>query len=140
MTGSRTERRLEGIEAVLEGLRERDARTAILVEGERDVRALDALGVPGPIVKLNAGESLLNMCESLARQYDTVVLLTDWDSKGEELALKLKVNLERAAVRVDTHPRERLGRLARPEVSAVEELSSLVLRLRRAVGTEARRV
>ncbi len=140
MTGTRTERRLEAIEVVLEGLRERDARTAILVEGERDVRALEALDVPGPIVKLNAGESLLNMCESLARRYDAIVLLTDWDAKGEELAGKLKANLARAAVRVDALPRERLGRLVRPEVSAVEALASLVLRLRRAVGTEARRV
>ena len=140
MTGSRTERRLERIEEVLEVLRERDARAAILVEGERDVRALELLGVPGPIVKLNAGESLLNMCELLARRYGAIVLLTDWDAKGEELAGRLKANLERSAVRVDTGPRDKLGRLARPEVSAVEELAALVVRLRRAVGTEARRV
>ena len=140
MTSGRTKRRLEAIEVVLEGLRERDAHTAILVEGDRDVRALGDLGVPGPIVKLNAGESLLNMCESLARRYDAIVLLTDWDTKGEQLAMRLRANLERTAVRVDTLPRERLGRLVRPEVSAVEALAPLVERLRRAVGTEARRV
>lgn len=139
MNARRAERRLEAIEEVLEALRERGPDSVILVEGDRDVVALQRLGVPEPIVKLNLGESLLNVCESLARQYPTIVVLTDWDSKGNELASKVKALLEGTVARVDLGPRDRLNRLLRPEVREVEAIDSLVVRLRRAVGTEARR-
>jgi 5S rRNA maturation endonuclease (ribonuclease M5) len=135
----RAERRLEAIEEVLDGLRERGPDVVVLVEGDRDVEALRGLGVPGPIMKLNLGESLLNLCESLARRYPTVIVMTDWDSKGNELASKVTSLLEGTVARVDLGPRDRLDRLLRPEVREVEAIDSLVARLRRAVGTEARR-
>ncbi len=139
MNARRAERRLEAIEEVLEALRERGPDAVILVEGDRDVVALQRLGVPDPIVKLNLGESLLNLCETLARRYPTIIVMTDWDSKGNELASKVTSLLEGTVARVDLGPRDRLDRLLRPEVREVEAIDSLVVRLRRAVGTEARR-
>ena len=128
----RERERLEAIERVLEELRVRDPRVAIIVEGNRDLVSLKNLKVPEPIVKLNVGSSLLNFCEEAAREYDGLIILTDWDPKGEQLAKRLEQYLGTTGVPVDIELRRRLGRLLPFRLHEVESLASHVERLRRA--------
>jgi 5S rRNA maturation endonuclease (ribonuclease M5) len=126
----RERERLEAIERILQELVERDPNCAIIVEGDRDVTALRGLEIPGPLEKLNVGSSLLNFCEDMARRYDSFILLTDWDPKGEELAKRLEQYLVTAGTSVDVTLRRRLGRLLPYRIHEVESLDGHVTRMR----------
>ena len=65
----------------------------IIVEGKNDEEALRKLGTMGTIIKLNIGQSIFNFCEDLSRDYNQVILLTDWDKKGKQLFNRLKRDL-----------------------------------------------
>jgi len=131
--------RLDAIEGLLEELRDRGPDVAVLVEGDRDLAALKALEVPGPLVKVNVGESLLNLCERISDRFEGFVLLTDWDATGSELAGKLRTYLESAGCDVDVSVRNRLGALVRHETREVEALPSHISRLRARAGADSRR-
>lgn len=64
--------------------------TPIIVEGKNDEAALREIGAKGEIIRLNIGQSILNFCEDIARTYEEVVILPDWDDKGKQLFKKLK--------------------------------------------------
>lgn len=122
--------RFERIQEVLEDLAERNERAPVVVEGERDVRALRALGLEGPIVSLHQGISVFHLCERLARDHEEVVILTDWDARGGQLSRLLREGLAANGVRYDGDLRARLAVLCRKEIKAVEDLHNLVERLR----------
>ena len=132
----RERERLEALERIIQELVEREPSCAIIVEGDRDVSALRALGVPEPLEKLNVGSSLLNFCEDIARRYGSFILLTDWDPKGEELAKRLEGYLVTAGAEVDVTLRRRLGRHLPYRIHEVESLDGHVSRLRTAARTE----
>ena len=76
----------EDLVKVLEDLMEKNRDAPILVEGERDVRALRSLGFHGDVRALNRGGTIFGLCEALARERRGAIILTDWDAKGGRLA------------------------------------------------------
>ena len=138
MSLNRDRERLECVERVLDELREREPGVVIIVEGKRDVRSLEALGVPDPVLKLNRGVSLLNLCEGLAREYRDFVVLTDWDRKGGQLAWHLERNLRNIGARVDMDTRRRLKKCLPYQIHDIESLSGHVERLRSVVQVDGR--
>ena len=102
---------------------------AIIVEGVRDERSLRDLGVSGPIIRASRRPALV-VAEEAARDYEAIVVLTDWDRAGEELAKKMEHHLQCTAARVDLETRERLKRMVRREIKDVESLSRFVERVR----------
>ncbi len=139
MTRSRDQDRLVFMERLLDELRERETDVAIIVEGVRDVASLDALGVPEPIIKINVGLSLLNFCESVAMEYASFIILTDWDRKGKQLAVRLEELLRSTGAEVDVTFRRRLGGALPYQIHDVESINGHVERLRNAVGAMERR-
>ena len=139
MSRNRDADRLDTVERLLDELREREPRVAILVEGDRDVAALRTLMVPDPIVKINIGVSLLNFCENIAREYEAFIILMDWDKKGKELATRLEELLRSTGAKVDVNFRRRLGGALPYQIHDVESLDGHVERLRNAVGVKDRR-
>lgn len=123
---------LEDLEAALAALEDGARDGAILVEGRRDAAALVELGVFGRIEVLNRGVPILKLCEDLAGLHRSVVVLVDWDAKGDELASTLAGGLRRGGLKVDLGIREELRRLTRGSVNAVEELASFHRRVRAA--------
>ena len=89
--------RYEDLSRVLEDLIERNRTTPVVVEGERDRRALEALGVRGEIRVVNRGTSLFRLCEELGREGRGAIILTDWDARGGRLARQLRPNLSSTA-------------------------------------------
>jgi 5S rRNA maturation endonuclease (ribonuclease M5) len=85
---------LEDIEKMLLELQEENKSIPILVEGDKDVLALRKLGVRGVIISINKGKSLPDFCDSLAREYKDIIILTDWDRKGGHLGHTIRKNLE----------------------------------------------
>nr|AKQ02669.1 hypothetical protein [uncultured euryarchaeote Rifle_16ft_4_minimus_37664] len=120
---------------VLEDLIEKNHTVPVLVEGERDVRALRALGVSGDLRVVNRGTTLFAVCEEVAREHGDAIILTDWDVRGGRLARQLRDGLSANGVRYDDDLRARLTRLCRKEITAVEELRSFVERVSELAAT-----
>ncbi len=123
----------EQISALLEASRE---GAAIIVEGQRDERALRALGATGPII-MASRRPALELAEDAARRYKEIVILTDWDLKGEEMARVMEQMLLHTPSHVDMEIRERLKKLVRKEIKDVESLSIYVERMREMYGSKA---
>ena len=122
--------RLAGIEQVIDELKDRAMCGAVvLVEGRRDREALHRLGVAGEIV-LTSHRTLLTLAEGLARSGKDVIILTDWDERGEEVARQLSLFLEADGVRPDNTLRGTLLGLLKKEITEVENLYSYVENLK----------
>jgi len=125
---------LEGLEELIASLLEASDRgAAIIVEGIRDRRSLRSLGVKGPVI-LASQRPALNLAEDAARKYDEIVVLTDWDDRGEEMARHLEQHLQWARTHADLEIRSRLKKLVRKEIKDVESLSIYVERMRELYG------
>src|SRR5512136_3299178 len=84
---------IEALEELISALLEASQRgAAIIVEGRRDKMALQSLGASGPVI-MASSKSILDMAEDAASQYQEIVVLTDWDEKGEEMALLIERHL-----------------------------------------------
>jgi len=123
---------------ILDELIEKSRTAPVLVEGERDVKALRALGVDGDIRPINRGNSLFRLCEDLSREYRRAIILTDWDVRGGRLARQLRDGLAANGVRYDDDLRARLTNVCRKEISTVESLDRFAERLAAIVETRDR--
>ena len=85
---------LEKIEKTLEELREKNKSMPIIVEGEKDVKALKKLDFTGEIIVFNSGNTITEFCDRLADNFREIIILTDWDRKGGFLCSKIKENLK----------------------------------------------
>ena len=85
--------RAERLREVLEALHEVNKRVPVIVEGKRDMIALRKLGLVGEIITLHRGKGLYDFCEEIAERFTKVVILLDWDEKGESLTRTLSENL-----------------------------------------------
>ncbi len=118
--------RFEDLLHVVDALAEANEETPILVEGQRDVSALRALGCGGVVLPVHNGRTLFALAEEVSRASPTVILLTDWDHKGGVLLDTLHANLTANGVRADVSYRDRLG--ATLSLRDVESLVGLVTR------------
>lgn len=100
----------------------------IIVEGKRDVRALRELGFHGEIRTLNTGKGLYEFCEEILGQFTAVVLLLDWDAKGEALFKQLSSNLS-GLWETYAHIRESLKLQCQKEIKDIESIPSLLYNL-----------
>lgn len=126
----RDERRLEELEDAVDRLREVAEAGTVLVEGARDVAALDWLGVGGLHLTLHRGKPLAALLEDLVQCPPPVVLLVDWDRTGGRLLERLHDGL-RHRVQVDTACRRRLAGVCHSRT--VEAVPAELSALRRAV-------
>ena len=77
--------RVERLKEVFEVLYEINKRAPIIVEGKRDAMALRKIGLIGDIIAIHAGKGMYEFCEDIAQRFSKIILLTDWDKKGENL-------------------------------------------------------
>lgn len=122
------EERFDNLLHVLDELREANEQTPIVVEGSRDVASLRLLGLTGHIIPLHSGEPLFQVAEAIAGQADEVILLTDWDTKGQSLFDQLRAALAANGVRCDGKFRDDLRHSIRPTLKDVESLAGHVQR------------
>jgi 5S rRNA maturation endonuclease (ribonuclease M5) len=125
---------IEALEELISALLEASQRgAAIIVEGRRDKMALQSLGASGPVI-MASSKSILDMAEDAASQYQEIVVLTDWDEKGEEMALLIEQHLRCTQSLANMEIRSRLKRLVRKEIKDVESLGFYVERMRELYG------
>lgn len=82
----------------------RDTNKAIIVEGEKDRKALERLGINN-VFPLN-GKPLFAFIEQLAKNEKEVIILTDLDREGKKLYGTLSSGLQKYGVRIDNYFRE----------------------------------
>ncbi len=114
------------LQSILEEGKERNIERPIIVEGRRDRDVLRELGFEGEIILLNQGMNLVDFADEIATHYSEVILLLDWDRKGEELTEKLRHLLRDVGVHCDLRLWDKLHTLLSSHISSVEELSFFV--------------
>lgn len=96
MISTKKHRHIEEYEELSEIIRrmikESEDGSPIIVEGERDLKALRALGVKGTIIIYRSREDLMERISMLKPAH--VILLLDMDCEGEEKTMYLKKFLE----------------------------------------------
>lgn len=100
---------IEELNKVLEELKKEDKKIPIIVEGEKDKKALRKLDIKRKIITLNKGVSLIDFCDKIAKKYNKIILITDWDRKGGFLRHRIQKNLE-GRVKLNTKYREIFSR------------------------------
>jgi 5S rRNA maturation endonuclease (ribonuclease M5) len=85
--------RAERLREVLEALHEANKQFPVVVEGKKDAAALKKLGLSGEIITLHNGQGLYDFCEEIAEKFPKVIILMDWDEKGETLFRTISDNL-----------------------------------------------
>ena len=113
---------------VLEELKERADDNAIIVEGLKDIESLSNLGFSTNLVHINNGQSLIDFCSGLATKFTSVVILTDWDSKGNIISRNLQTDLRACDLRFDIMIRKRLSMILKREVKDVESIYNFMQR------------
>ncbi len=121
--------RIRQIEALVSDLIEVNREIPVVVEGSSDVRCLRRLGLQGDLIKVHGGKSLYEFCADLSACHARVLLLTDWDGKGQKLHHQLTRDLE-ADWQAQARFREELIRLCSPEIQEVEHIGRLLKRLK----------
>ena len=105
----------------------------VLVEGSRDVKALRRLGYSGAIeISNQVGVSDYDLLEIIAKRYDSVLVLTDFDREGISLNLHYSRILEREGIKVERGLRRAIGRLtAAIGVYEIEDLDNILDKIER---------
>jgi 5S rRNA maturation endonuclease (ribonuclease M5) len=78
-------RRAERLREIIEALNEVNKLVPVIVEGKKDASALRRLGLSGEIITLHSGKGFYDFSEDIAERYHKVILLLDWDEKGESI-------------------------------------------------------
>jgi 5S rRNA maturation endonuclease (ribonuclease M5) len=120
--------RAERLKEVLEALYEVNKRIPIIVEGKRDVRALRKIGLVGDIIALHSGKGLYEFCDDISERFHKMILLIDWDEKGEDLYKKLSDNL-RGLWEEFSAFREIIKILCQKDIKDIEGIPALLERL-----------
>lgn len=113
---------------VFELLSERNKFSPVIVEGRRDAAALRELGLPGEILTLHSGRSIYDFCEEIAEKFHRVIILLDWDEKGESLNKTLCRHLNGQWEEFSPF-RELIKILCQKEIKDIEGIPKLLRRL-----------
>jgi 5S rRNA maturation endonuclease (ribonuclease M5) len=127
----RYEEILEDLQKALGELREENAATPVIVEGEKDATALRNLGMEGEIITVNKGSSLFNFCEQVSSKHRLVIVLTDWDSRGGTLCRRIREGLTANGAKPNLEYRQKIAVLCRKDVKDVEGLPNYIRTLKR---------
>ncbi len=102
----------------------------ILIEGKKDEEALRELGIQGKFIRVSG--SSLNLSEiaySVTRSSSKVIILTDFDRKGNQLAKRLHVEIQSLGCYPDLQIRRRIMGMTRKYIKDIESLPKYIQRL-----------
>jgi 5S rRNA maturation endonuclease (ribonuclease M5) len=120
--------RAERLREVFEHLIEVNITVPVIVEGKKDASALKSLGVIGEIITLHNGKNLYDFCDDIIHRFHRVVLLSDWDRKGEDLNKILSAYLKGHWEEYSSF-RDLLKVLCQKEIKDIEGIPKLIRRL-----------
>jgi 5S rRNA maturation endonuclease (ribonuclease M5) len=120
--------RAERLKLVIEELYEINKKVPVIVEGKKDELALRKLGFIGEIITLHRGKSLYDFCADIEERFQKVIILLDWDKKGNSLNKTLTENLKGHWEEFSSF-RELLKILCQKDIRDIEGIPKLLRRL-----------
>jgi 5S rRNA maturation endonuclease (ribonuclease M5) len=120
--------RAERLREIIEYLHEVNKTIPVIVEGKKDASALRTLGLEGDIITLHNGKNLYDFCDDISQRFERVVLLLDWDRKGEDLNRILSGHLKSHWEEYSSY-RELFKVLCQKEIKDIEGIPALLRRL-----------
>ncbi len=115
------------LKAAIDELIERSEEGAVIVvEGKNDIRSLRRLGVRGEILT-SSNHSNAELVDMIGCR--EVIILTDWDKKGEALKDDLVVKFSSWGVIPNVEIRRRIFSIIGKEVTEVEDLADFIFKL-----------
>ncbi|MDF1534415.1 MAG: toprim domain-containing protein [Methanosarcinaceae archaeon] len=128
------QKRLELFEGLVNEIIEHTQSGAvIIVEGKRDIIALKKLGITGRI-ETSTHQPLLVFAENLAKDTTQIIILTDWDRRGDILADRITTYLQNVGITPDLDIRRRISLLVKKEIKDVESLYTYMVKLKKVTG------
>ncbi len=100
----------------------------IIVEGRKDVEALRKLGIDGKIVA-SANHSNADIADMVGMVSKKVVILTDWDRRGEALKDDLVMKLSSWGITPNLEIRRRIFSIVGRMITEVEDLADFIEQL-----------
>jgi 5S rRNA maturation endonuclease (ribonuclease M5) len=95
----------------------------ILIEGKKDEKALRELGIDGNFIKVSgSGLKLFEIAEMAAQSSSKVIILTDFDKKGNELARRLSGDIQSLGSHPNLTIRRRIMGITRRYIKDIEGL------------------
>lgn len=126
--------RLDAILEILGSISSLKGTHIVLVEGLKDISALQTVGVDADFFCVQSGGGPMKAAEFVWNKGMKAVIMTDWDRRGGNLAATLRENLSSLGVEYDDKLRSDLSFLCRPYCKDVESVDSVVGLLRRRVS------
>ena len=97
--------------------------TPVLIEGKKDEEALNKLGIQGNIIKVSgSGLKLFEVAEIAVKSSSEVIILTDFDKKGNILAKKLSNDIQSLGSHPDLNIRKNIMNITRKYIKDIESL------------------
>lgn len=95
----------------------------ILIEGKKDEEALKKLGIDGTFIKVSgSGLKLFEIAEKSVKLSSKVIILTDFDKKGEELAKRLAEDIQSLGSYPNLEIRRKIMGITRKFIKDIESL------------------
>lgn len=117
------------LKAAIDELIEKSENGAVIVvEGINDVKALRRLGVKGEIIT-SSNHSNAELVDFIGHR--EVIIMTDWDKKGEALKNDLVMKFSSWGVIPDVEIRRRIFSIVGREITEVENLAEFMFKLER---------
>lgn len=128
------ERKLEYLTSILEQLaKEVRNGVPIMVEGRKDLHALNKLNIIGQVIFVkNSGKVLVDLLDSV--QSRSIIVFVDFDKTGIDLTKEISTYFERRGVKVNLNFWRRTRALIRRDVKDVEGIPSFLEKLKKRVG------
>ena len=96
----------------------------ILIEGKKDEEALRKLGIKGNFIKVSGSPlKLFEIAEEAAKSSSKIIILTDFDKKGNELAKRLAEDIQALGSHPDLEIRRKIMGITRRYIKDIESLS-----------------
>jgi 5S rRNA maturation endonuclease (ribonuclease M5) len=102
-----------------------------IVEGKRDIFSLKKLGYTGKIISCNQpGLNHYEFLSKISKKFNNVLVLTDYDKKGQKLNHEFSLILEQQGIKVEHTIRQRIGKFTVFfRVYAIEDLDNVIQNL-----------
>ena len=121
--------RLDELTLIFDRLAELAEDHTILIEGNKDRRALEFLGKDMDTIEVQREGGPIKAAERVSEGKRKAVILTDWDVRGNKIAEDLSIHLTALDVEYDTVIRSRLMDVCKKDIKDVESIPALCRRL-----------
>lgn len=109
----------------------------ILIEGRKDEEALQNLGITGNFIKVSgSGLKLFEIAENAVKLSSRVIILTDFDRKGNELAKKLAIDIQNLGSHPDLYIRQGIMGLTYRYIKDIQSLPRHIEQLKYETGLD----